>query len=161
LARLQDLLRHDCDSSRSRWLRCRGFRALPPFFDVGEAAVNYLNAVGIRVKMRTMERAAILSTWREKKLRGLFMTAVGASGNAATRVEAFIYSKGPYAYGGYADIGERFQQQAAGRDRGKREALLHRAYLPPYLLPPSWGRIHPHPRPPPSRGRGIRRCVGV
>jgi peptide/nickel transport system substrate-binding protein len=98
----------------------------PPFFDVGEAVVNYLNAVGIRVRMRTMERAAFLTTWREKKLRGLFMTAVGASGNAATRVEAFIYSKGPYAYGGYADIDELFQQQAVERDRGKREALLHR-----------------------------------
>jgi peptide/nickel transport system substrate-binding protein len=62
--------------------------------------VNYLNAVGIRVRMRTMERAAFLPAWREKKLRGLFMTAVGASGNATTRVEAFIYSKGHYAYGG-------------------------------------------------------------
>jgi ABC-type transport system substrate-binding protein len=31
---------------------------IPPFFEVGEAVVNYLNAVGIRVKMRTMERAA-------------------------------------------------------------------------------------------------------
>ena len=84
----------------------------PPFFDVAEAVVNYLNAIGIRVRMRTMERAAFLSAWREKKLRGLFMTAVGASGNAATRVEAFIYSKGPYAYGGYPDIDELFQQQA-------------------------------------------------
>ena len=73
---------------------------IPPFTDVSEAVVNYLNAVGIRVKMRTMERAAFLSAWREKKLRGVFMTAVGASGNAATRAEAFMYSKGTYAYGG-------------------------------------------------------------
>jgi peptide/nickel transport system substrate-binding protein len=75
--------------------------------------------------MRTMERAAFLSAWREKKLRGVFMTAVGASGNAATRVESFIYSKGTYAYGGYPDIDELFQQQARERDRAKREALLH------------------------------------
>jgi peptide/nickel transport system substrate-binding protein len=98
----------------------------PPFFDVGEAVVNSLNAVGIRVRMHTMERAAFLTTWREKTLRGLFMTAVGASGDAAIRVEAFIYSKGHYAYGGSADIDELFQQQAVKRDRGKREALLHR-----------------------------------
>jgi peptide/nickel transport system substrate-binding protein len=98
----------------------------PPFYDVAEGVVNYLNAVGIRVRMRTMERAAFLTSWREKKLRGLFMPAVGASGNAATRVEAFIYSKGPYAYGGYPDLDELFQQQAVERDRAKREALLHR-----------------------------------
>src|SRR5438445_225346 len=90
------------------------------------AVVNYLNAVGIRVKMRPMERAAFYAAWQEKKLHGLFLTAAGNSGNAATRVEAFIYSKGSYAYGGYPDIDELFQQQARERDPAKREALLHR-----------------------------------
>jgi peptide/nickel transport system substrate-binding protein len=99
---------------------------LPPFFTVAEAVVNYLNAVGIRVRMRPMERAPFYVAWREKKLRGLFVTGAGASGNAATRVEAFIYSKGAYAYGGYPDIDELYQQQAVERDRAKREALLHR-----------------------------------
>jgi peptide/nickel transport system substrate-binding protein len=96
------------------------------FLDVGEAVVNYLNAVGIRVKIRPMERAAFYAAWREKKLRGLFITGAGAAGNAATRVETFIYSKGSYAYGGYADIDELFQKQASERDHAKREALLHR-----------------------------------
>jgi len=41
-------------------------------------------------------------------------------------VEAFIYSKGAYAYGGYPDIDELYQQQAGECDRVKREALLHR-----------------------------------
>ena len=63
-----------------------------------------------------MERAAFYAAWQEKKLRGLFMTAVGNSGNAASRVEAFIQSKGAYAYGGYPDIDELFQQQARERD---------------------------------------------
>ena len=99
---------------------------IPPFFTVAEAVVNYLNAVGIRVKMRPMERAAFYAAWREKKLRGLFITAVGNSGNAASRVEAFIYSKGGYAYGGYPDIDDLFLQQASERDPRKREALLHR-----------------------------------
>jgi peptide/nickel transport system substrate-binding protein len=101
------------------------FVPIPPFYDVSEGVVNYLNAVGIRVRMRNLERAAFLAAWREKNLHGLFMTAVGASGNAATRVEAFIYSKGQYAYGGYPDIDELFQQQAVERDRSKREAILH------------------------------------
>jgi peptide/nickel transport system substrate-binding protein len=99
---------------------------IPPFFTAAEAVVNDLNAVGIRVKMRVLERAAFYAAWREKKLRGLFLTAVGNSGNAASRVEAFIYSKGSYAYGGYPDIDELFQQQAQERDPAKREALLHR-----------------------------------
>ena len=98
----------------------------PPFFTVAEAAMNDLNAVGIRLKIRTMERAAFLAAWREKKLRGLFLTAVGQSGNAASRVEAFMYSKGSYAYGGYPDIDDLFQQQGSERDVAKREVLLHR-----------------------------------
>jgi peptide/nickel transport system substrate-binding protein len=99
---------------------------IPPFFTAAEAVVNYLNAVGIRVKMRPMERAAFYAAWREKKLHGLFLTGAGNSGNAASRVEAFIYSKGSYAYGGYPDIDELFQQQALERDAAKREVLLHR-----------------------------------
>jgi peptide/nickel transport system substrate-binding protein len=73
-----------------------------------------------------MERAAFYAAWQEKKLHGLFLVAVGNSGNAASRVEAFIYSKGASAYGGYPDIDELFQQQARERDPVKREALLHR-----------------------------------
>ncbi len=100
--------------------------AIPGFPVVAEGVINYLNAVGIRVKMRPMERAAFYTAWREKKLPSIFITAVGASGNAASRVESFIYSKGPYANGGYPDIDELFQQQARERDKAKREALLHR-----------------------------------
>jgi len=102
------------------------FTPLTGFSTAGEAAVNYLTAVGIRVKMRTMERAAFYAAWQEKKLRGLFLTAAGNSGNAATRIEAFVYSKGSHAYGGYPDIDELFQQQAHERDPAKREAVLHR-----------------------------------
>jgi peptide/nickel transport system substrate-binding protein len=102
------------------------FVAIPGFATVGEAALNNLNAVGLRMRMRPMERAAFYAAWQEKKLRGLFLTAVGNSGNAASRVEAFMYSKGASAYGGYPDLDELFLQQARERDRAKREALLHR-----------------------------------
>jgi peptide/nickel transport system substrate-binding protein len=97
----------------------------PPFYTMAEAIGNYLGAIGIRTKMRTMERAAFMSAWGEKKFKGLLMVASGASGNAATRIETFVFSKGAYAYGGYPDMDDLFQQQAAERDRGKREALLH------------------------------------
>jgi peptide/nickel transport system substrate-binding protein len=99
---------------------------IPPFFTVGEAVLNSLQAIGIRVRMRTLERAAFLSAWREKKLRGLVVVAVGASGNAATRVGEFICSQGAFAYGGYPDIDTMCQQQAVERDRARRETLLHR-----------------------------------
>ncbi len=102
------------------------FAAIPGFATVADAALNNLNAVGIRVRMRAMERAAFYAAWQEKKLRGLFLTAVGNSGNAASRVEAFMYSKGASAYGGYPDLDELFLQQSRERDRAKREALLHR-----------------------------------
>jgi peptide/nickel transport system substrate-binding protein len=102
------------------------FAAIPGFPTVAEAVVNDLNAVGIRVRLRAMERAAFYAAWQEKKLRGLFMTAVGNSGNAASRVDAFIQSRGAYAYGGYADIDELFRQQSDERDPKKREAMLFR-----------------------------------
>jgi peptide/nickel transport system substrate-binding protein len=102
------------------------FAAIPGFPTVAEATVNDLNAAGIRVRLRAMERAAFYAAWREKKLRGLFLTAVGNSGNAASRVQEFIHSRGSYAYGGYPDIDDLFQQQARERDPRKREALLHR-----------------------------------
>jgi peptide/nickel transport system substrate-binding protein len=99
---------------------------IPPFFLVAEAVVNALHAVGIRVQMRLMERAAFYAAWREKKLRGLVQVASGAAGNAATRIETFIASTGAYAYGGYPDLDALYQQQARERDRATRAALLAR-----------------------------------
>jgi len=102
------------------------FAAIPGFPTIAEGVMNYLNAAGIRVRLRQMERAAFYADWQAKKLRGLFMTGAGNSGNAASRVEAFIHSKGAYAYGGYPDIDDLFRKQASERDHTKREALLHR-----------------------------------
>jgi peptide/nickel transport system substrate-binding protein len=100
------------------------FAAIPGFPTVSEAALNNLNAVGIRVTLKQMERAAFYADWQAKKLHGLVMVAAGNSGNAASRVESFIQSKGAYAYGGYPDIDELFKQQSTERDAKKREALL-------------------------------------
>lgn len=100
------------------------FVAIPGFPTIAESVMNYLNGAGIRVHLKQMERAAFYADWQAKKLRGLFLTGAGNSGNAASRVEAFIQSKGAYAYGGYPDIDELFQQQAHERDHVKREALL-------------------------------------
>jgi peptide/nickel transport system substrate-binding protein len=114
------------DAGYPKGLDAGDFTPLPGFWTAGEAALNSLSAVGIRAKMRPMERAAFYAAWQEKTLRGLFLTAAGNAGNAATRVEAFIYSRGSYSYGGYPDIDELFQQQARERDPARREVLLHR-----------------------------------
>jgi peptide/nickel transport system substrate-binding protein len=98
---------------------------VPPYFSMGEAILNYLGAVGIKLKLRPMERAAFLNAWRTKQLRGLCVCASALYGNAASRMSEFVVSSGAYAYGGYPDIDALYNQQAIETDRGKREALLH------------------------------------
>jgi len=93
---------------------------------IAELVGNLLQAVGIRVKLRPMERAAIIKANQEKKLKNLHRQGSAAFGNAATRLEAFVVSEGMFAYGGYPDIDGLFREQAAEPDRKKREAILHR-----------------------------------
>ncbi len=101
------------------------FHAIPGFPTAAQAVVNDLIAVGIRVRLQQLERAAFNASWHAHKFHGLFMTASGSAGNAATRVAAFVDSKGSFASGGYPDIDALFRQQAVEPDRQKREALLH------------------------------------
>jgi peptide/nickel transport system substrate-binding protein len=101
------------------------FYQLPPYSSLGEAIVGYFGAVGIRVRMRPMERAAYFAAVQSKKLRGVCVCSSSLYGNAASRMSEVIPSEGAYAYGGYPDIDALFKQQAREVDRTKREALLH------------------------------------
>jgi peptide/nickel transport system substrate-binding protein len=96
------------------------------YANLGEAVANNLQAVGIRVKLRPLERAAFFSAYSEKKFKNLVQAASGAFGNAATRLEAFVVTGGTYVYGSYPDLDGLFQEQAAEMDRKRREAVLHR-----------------------------------
>src|SRR5256712_2180669 len=98
---------------------------LPPFTTMGEAVANYLAAVGIRTRVRGMERATFMEAWRTRSRQGVYVTVTAAPGNASSRIENFVISTAPYATGGYPDIDDLFRQQAQERDRGKRQALLH------------------------------------
>jgi peptide/nickel transport system substrate-binding protein len=98
---------------------------LPPYTSLGESVTDYLRAIGIRARVRTMERATFLSSWREKKLKGLIIGATGAAGNAAARLEPFFTRGGIYAYGTLPEIDDLFQRQARELDRKQREAVLH------------------------------------
>jgi peptide/nickel transport system substrate-binding protein len=90
-----------------------------------EAVANYWATIGIRAKIRTMERAAWLAAWKEKKLRGMAMCGAGGFGNAVTRIENYFVSTGTYADAKHPDIDELYEKQDAETDVKKREAMLH------------------------------------
>jgi peptide/nickel transport system substrate-binding protein len=92
----------------------------------GEAVINNFMQVGIRAKLRPLERAAFYKGDAEKSFKKLVRPGSAAPGNAATRIEAFVITGGIRAYGGYPDIDGLFREQAAELDPKRREALLHR-----------------------------------
>jgi len=97
----------------------------PPYSSMGETVGGYLAAVGIKTRIRTMERAAFYSALASKKLRGLCVCINAVYGNAASRIAETVPSDGAFAYGGYPDIDALYKQQARETDRRKREATLH------------------------------------
>jgi peptide/nickel transport system substrate-binding protein len=96
------------------------------YSNLGEAVVNNLAEVGIKVQLRPLERAAFFKGYAEKKFKGLVQSGSGAFGNAATRLEILTVKGGVYAYGSYPDIDELFAKQAAELDSKKREAILQK-----------------------------------
>ena len=92
----------------------------------GEAVINDLRAVGIRAKLRPLERAAFYKADQEKSFRNLVRQGSAAAGNASTRIEAFVVTGGIRAYGGYPDIDGLFREQAVEVDPKRRQAMLHR-----------------------------------
>ena len=120
----------------------------PPFFSLAEAIGGYLQAVGIRTRLRTMERAAFLTAWREHKIRGVIMGLGAPAGNAATRIEVYVTKNGIYSSGVVPEIETLFERQARELDRKKREGMLHQIqqimqdramYVPIYELAFLWG----------------------
>ena len=96
------------------------------YANLAEAALNSLEEVGIRLKLRPIERAAFIKGYAEKKYRNIIQGGSGAFGNAATRMETFVVKGGAYVYGSYPDLDDLFAQQAAETDRAKRAAILQR-----------------------------------
>jgi peptide/nickel transport system substrate-binding protein len=120
----------------------------PPFFSLGEGIGNYLQTAGIRTRLRTMERAAFLTAWREKKLHGVIMGLGAPAGNAATRIEVYVTKSGIYSSGVVPEIEDLFARQARELDRPRREAMLHQIqqvmhdrvmHVPIYELAFLWG----------------------
>src|SRR5262245_63467949 len=101
------------------------FHPFPPYNSMAEAIMGYLQTVGIKSRMRTMERAAYMSAWREKKLHSVILVITAAFGNAATRLEPYVTKNGVYAYGSLPEIDDLYARQARELDVKKREALVH------------------------------------
>src|SRR5512138_893912 len=80
------------------------------YANLGEAVVNDLAGVGIKLRMRPLERAAFWQGYSDKKYKNVVQTASGAFGNAATRLENFVVTGGTYVYGTYADLDGLFQE---------------------------------------------------
>src|SRR5438046_9105461 len=83
-----------------------------------------MQAVGMRLKMRPMERGAYIALIASKKAKGLCVCSTALYGNAASRISEIIPSEGAYAYGGYPDIDALYKQQAVEMDRKQREVML-------------------------------------
>jgi peptide/nickel transport system substrate-binding protein len=124
------------------------FTPWPPYFSMGEALAAYMQAVGIKTRINTMERAAMTTAWRERKLKNVIVGITGAGGNAATRLEAYVSKNGIYTSGVMPDVEDLFQRQARETDMKKREALIHQiqqilrdrvTYVPIYELAFIWG----------------------
>jgi peptide/nickel transport system substrate-binding protein len=96
------------------------------FAPEAETVINGLQAIGIRARLRPMERAAFYKADQGKQFKYLVRVGSGAAGNAATRIEAFVISGGIRSYGGYPDIDALFRDQAVEMDSKRREGLLHR-----------------------------------
>ncbi|HXJ81964.1 MAG TPA: ABC transporter substrate-binding protein [Candidatus Methylomirabilis sp.] len=114
---------------------------------MAEAFGAYLQAAGIHVKIRPLERAAFFKEFQEKKLRNIVYALSSAFGNAAMRLEDFVVAGGPYVYGSYPDIDQLFREQALEVNRKQREAILFRIQRLMYdkaMFAPLWqlGFIH-------------------
>jgi peptide/nickel transport system substrate-binding protein len=96
------------------------------YANIGEAVLDNLLAVGIRAKLRPLERAAFLKGYTEKTFKNIIQAGPGAFGNAATRLEALVVKGGVFVYGSYPDLDALYQQQAVELNRPKREAVLHK-----------------------------------
>src|SRR3954447_12913249 len=88
------------------------FFADASYSNVAEALLNNFAEIGIRSRLRPLERAAFFKAYSEKSLKNIIYGGSGAFGNAATRLEAFYVKGGTYAYGSYPDIDAMFKLQA-------------------------------------------------
>ena len=91
---------------------------------IGEPVVNDLKAVGIRLRLRPLERAAFLKQYADKSLRHVILAGSGSPGTAATRLEQYVISGGLYTYTSVPEVDGLYDAQAnEGNPRARRVIL--------------------------------------
>jgi peptide/nickel transport system substrate-binding protein len=95
------------------------------YANLGEAVLNNLGEVGIRAKLRPMERAAYIKAFAEKTYKNIIQAGPAGFGNAATRLESHAVTGGTFTYGSYPDLDALFVKQAGELNYMRREAILH------------------------------------
>jgi peptide/nickel transport system substrate-binding protein len=96
------------------------------YANLGEAVLNNFQEVGIRSRLRPIERAAFIKGYADKAYKDIIQGGSGAFGNAATRLETYVVKGGAFAYGSYPDIDALYPQQAVELDHGRRAAMLQK-----------------------------------
>jgi peptide/nickel transport system substrate-binding protein len=96
------------------------------YSNIAETFINDFRSVGMRTRLRPLERAGFFKEYSEKKLRNIIQGSSGSYGTAATRIDAFVAGGGAYVYGSYPDIEGLVREQGSILDRKKREQVLHR-----------------------------------
>ena len=103
---------HPFDPKKARQLLAEA--GYPNGFDAGtitadlanasfaEAVVNDFGAVGIRVTIRPLERAAFFKEYADKRLKHIIQSTSAAFGSAATRLDAFVASGGLFTVPAFA-----------------------------------------------------------
>ena len=96
------------------------FHSSPPYYSAGEAVAGYMQAVGIRTKQKTMERAAFLTAWSAKTLRGVCMCSRRHARQCRHAHGAIRAQRGPVRLRRLAR--RRCAVEAAGARDGQEEA---------------------------------------
>ena len=115
---------------------------------MGEALAAYLQTIGIRTRIRTMERAALTTAWREQKLKNVIVGITGAGGNAprGSKPTSARTASTPPASCPRSRISSSARR--ASSTVKKREALIHQIqqilydrviHVPIYELAFIWG----------------------
>ena len=86
------------------------------YSNVAEALLNNFAEIGIRSRLRPLERAAFFKAYGDKKPEEHRLWGQRRVRQRRTRLEAFYVKGGTYVYGSYPDIDEMFRQQAVELD---------------------------------------------
>jgi peptide/nickel transport system substrate-binding protein len=93
---------------------------------IGEPVLNDLKAVGIRLRLRPLERAAFLKQYADKSLHNVILAGSGAPGTAATRLEQYVISGGLYTYTSLPEVDGLYNAQANELNPLARRVILEK-----------------------------------